>query len=622
MDRQTPPLVAAPWLHVAPLLVAAACWSDEGPTSLPGAGQHLYVTNYSLAPGVMVYGPGASGNVVPIRTITGHNTALENAAGIARDAAGTLYVANPPHNPPYGGSITVYAPEASQNAVPIRTITGGGTGLYNPRGIAVDRAGHVYASNTYTVTVYAPGASGNAPPIRTIESYFQVGGVALDSAGNVYVSSRGGIAVYAVAAEGATPIRTIAGSNILLQCPAGMGLDAAGELYVADPCGGSISVYAPESDGNAAPVRTIAGSNTGLNGPFAVALDAAGNVYVTNTGGYTANAGSVTVYAPGASGNAPPVRTLAGCNTGIGYPWGPRGVALDPDGNVYVTAHVPAFGITAYMTTTSGTPVLTHTITGCNTELNGPLGIARDAADNLYVANLLPSTITVYAPGASGDVVPIRTIAGANTGLNDPNGIALDAASNLYVANWPSSITVYAAGATGDVAPIRTITGLHTRLAFPTGIAVDAAGRLYVANKGQNGNDATVTVYAAGATGDVSPIATITGNLFAGPTYPQRIAVDGGGRVYLADAVYPAPVVRVYAPDETGKFALRDTIAGSNTGLTGFIEGIALDSVRQIYVASGKDILVFAPNARGNVAPLATVGGANSGLSGPTYLTF
>ena len=609
------------WLHIASLLAAASS-CNEGPTSAVGASGPLHVANFSLAPGVMVYAAGASGDVIPIRTIAGSNTALTNAAGIARDATGNVYVTNPPRDPGSGGSITVYAPWADGNAAPIRTITGDRTGLDRPVGIELDTAGYVYVANTYAVTVFAPGASGSVAPISTIESYAQIGGIALDTAGNLYVASRDVVTVYAAANRNPAPIRTIAGSHAGLGCPAGLGLDASGELYVANPCSGSITVYAAGADGDATPTRTIAGSNTGLNGPSAITLDAARNVYVTNAGGYLANAGSVTVYAAGASGNATPIRVIAGCNTGIGYPWGPRGVALDAAGNVYVAAHTPAFGMMSFAATASGNVTPTRTITGCNTGLNGPLGITRDSAGNLYLANHLPSTITVYASWASGNAAPIRTIAGASTKLNDPTGIALDAAGNLYVANWPGSITVYAAGATGNVAPIRLIAGLHTQLAYPTGIAVDARGRIYVANKGGNGIGVSVTVYPPGATGDATPTAVITGSSLTGPSYPQGIAVDAGGRVYLADAAYPAPAIRVYAPDETGKLAPTATIAGSNTGLGDFVEGIALDIAGRLYVASGNAILVFASNATANAAPLAIIGGVNTGLSGPTYLTF
>lgn len=46
------------------------------------------------------------------------------------------------------------------------------------------------------------------------------------------------------------------------------------------------------------------------------------------------------------------------------------------------------------------------------------------------------------------------------TGLSEPQQVALSGAANIYVTNRSAnpSITVYAAGPTGDVAPMRTIT--------------------------------------------------------------------------------------------------------------------------------------------------------------------
>src|SRR5438094_7993262 len=52
----------------------------------------------------------------------------------------------------------------------------------------------------------------------------------------------------------------------------------------------------------------------------------------------------------------------------------------------------------------------------------------------------------------------------------------------LYVANYDgSSVTAYAAGATGNATPTATIAGSNTGLNHPSGIALDAAGQLYVA---------------------------------------------------------------------------------------------------------------------------------------------
>ena len=104
-DRRPSSLVTVRWLHIALLLAVCSC--NQGPNSPVRENGPLFVTDFSLAPGVVVFAAGASGDVIPIRTLAGDNTALSNATGIARDAAGTLYVANPPLNPVGGGSITV-----------------------------------------------------------------------------------------------------------------------------------------------------------------------------------------------------------------------------------------------------------------------------------------------------------------------------------------------------------------------------------------------------------------------------------------------------------------------------------------------------------------------------------
>jgi len=114
----------------------------------------------------------------------------------------------------------------------------------------------------------------------------------------------------------------------------------------------------------------------------------------------------------------------------------------------------------------------TATIAGGNTGLDNPAGIALDGAGNIYVTNATSHSITVYAAGASGNATPTTTIAGGNTGMFIPVGIALDGAANIYVANARSnfgvgSITVYAAGASGNATPMATIAGGNTGLNQP-----------------------------------------------------------------------------------------------------------------------------------------------------------
>src|SRR5436309_2555012 len=463
------------WFGLAPLLIIAlACSSREGPSAPPG-GQALYVVN-SGANSVAAYAPGASGDAAPTAVIHGgSNTGLNGPQGIALDAAGNIYVAN------YGvGTVTVYAPGASGNAAPTATIGGSNTDLSYPVGIALDTTGRIYVANASTndnITIYAPAASGNA-----------------------------------------TPIATIAGANTGLSGPIGLAFAPAGRLYVTNDAG-SVTVYAAGASGNVAPIATIGGSsstdNTGLNYPVGIARDGAGRLYVTNPGPNT-----VTVFAAGASGNATPATTISTISPAnqTGYP---TGIALDPAGNVYVTnnqyratGHGMYPSVTVYASGASGTAAPTRTITGAHTGMNGPVGIARDAAGNLYVANAgnsccgLGNSITVYGAGARGDAAPTATIVGGNTGLDAPSGVALDAAGHLYVANADgNSITVYGSRATGNATPSATIRGGGTGLNRPVGIALDAAGRIYVANSGDN----SITVYAAGASGNAAPLLTIAG---------------------------------------------------------------------------------------------------------------
>ena len=91
-------------------------------------------------------------------------------------------------------------------------------------------------------------------------------------------------------------------------------LDAAGQIYVTNFRGPSVTIYSAGADGDAAPVRTIDGASS-LRLPVGIALSSAGEIYVANYGGQ-----SITVFAAGASGNATPVRVIGGANTGLRDP--------------------------------------------------------------------------------------------------------------------------------------------------------------------------------------------------------------------------------------------------------------------------------------------------------------
>jgi DNA-binding beta-propeller fold protein YncE len=82
---------------------------------------------------------------------------------------------------------------------------------------------------------------------------------------------------------------------------------------VSDSTGVHVSEFAARAGGDVAPLRTIEGSATGFTGKIAsgLAVDpVTGDLYVMVEGPRFAAAGAVEVFAPGASGNAAPLRTF------------------------------------------------------------------------------------------------------------------------------------------------------------------------------------------------------------------------------------------------------------------------------------------------------------------------
>src|SRR6202035_2159799 len=129
----------------------------------------VWSSNYNDST-VTEYGPGASGDAAPIRTLAGAATGLDRNDDISLMPDGTLYVGNLQSSTGYG-TVLVFAPGASGDVAPEAVVTGPATGLGTVvDGVGVDATGMLYADNsvTGTIEVFAPGASGNVAPLRTI----------------------------------------------------------------------------------------------------------------------------------------------------------------------------------------------------------------------------------------------------------------------------------------------------------------------------------------------------------------------------------------------------------------------------------------------------------------------
>ena len=225
---------------------------------------------------------------------------------IAVDAHGRIFVANDYGGYDAHGNITVYPAGSDGDVRPIATIggtrTGDNTGLNEPVGLGFDSAGNLYVLNQSggpdtdgSITVYPPDANGNVAPKATIAN-------------------------------------DVKDKRTKFQSPAGMALDSAGNIYVANAgstndSSDSITIYAAGKFGDVAPIAIISGSHTGLNLPHGIGIDSDGKIYVANDGSDNKGIDTVTVYERGSTGDAKPIATISGSLTGLK---GPGGLAVGP----------------------------------------------------------------------------------------------------------------------------------------------------------------------------------------------------------------------------------------------------------------------------------------------------
>ena len=345
----------------------------------------------------------------------------------------------------------------------------------------------------------------------------------------------------------------------------------------------------------------------------------------------------VTAYPIDASGDVAPTAVTTDMAV-------PSGIARDASGRIYVTNNATNT-VTVYAAGANGNVPPIATIGGAKTQLSDPTGIALDASGKIYVLNRADNrkrNIKVYPPlGTNTGILneaPITDIAGSKTRLDDPTGIALDSQGNIYVANIlggpvvpntedSGTVTVYAAGSSGNIAPIATISGAATGLAYPAGIALDSSGNIYVANE-LTGNTSSsledypsITVYPAGSKGNASPIAVIAGDN-TGLDYPQGIALDSGGNLYAKGYVeYVGDTINAYPAGSNGNVSPAATIVGADTGLDG-PDGIALDSGGNLYVSNGYggpvgggSVTIYPAGSNGDAVPIATITSSFTGIS-------
>jgi hypothetical protein len=179
-----------------------------------------------------------------------------------------------------------------------------------------------------------------------------------------------------------------------------------------------------------------------------------------------------------------------------------------------------------------------------------------------------------------------------------------------------SAVHSFALGASGNATPLSSITGSATGLLGTTAVAIDPNGRVYVASYANN----KIAEFAYGTNGNIAPSSVIIG-ANTGLSYPEALAIAGSGKLYVAD--YNTQTITVYAAGASGNATPVATITGSSTGLSGPI-ALTFDSVGHLWVVNygNTSLTEYAAGANGNVKPLATISGGATGLNGPEGMTF
>lgn len=281
---------------------------------------------------------------------------------------------------------------------------------------------------------------------------------------------------------------------------------------------------------------------------------------------------------------------------------------------VWLTDSYVGNAIVRFGSNASGNTPPTQAIRGAAS----PGGAAFDAAGGLYVAEDNHS-IAYYAPGTLASGIPARLISGPSAHLCDPSGVAVQGGL-LYVADGCGRVLVYSATANGtSVSPLQEISGPSTNLVSPCSIAVDGSGNIYVADRAPNG---TIVVFAPGTTGNATPQLTIP------DAYPgsgiQGLALDSQRNLYASEGTAIVVYANALANNQTTPSY---QITGGSTQLASS-QGLAIDASDALWVANdapplAQSLIKFTPGASGNVAPAQTISGPATGITfTPNYWAY
>jgi len=506
----------------------------------------------------------------PNPTLPALSAQLCAPSGVFVDSAGDVFIDD---------SYNSVIDEITAGSANITTVAGTGTAgfsgdtgaatsaeLNTPNNIFVDSSGDIYIADTNNFVIREVAAS--TSDINTVVGNNTLGdsgdgglatnaqlnipeGVFLDSSGDIFVADSFNSVIREVVASSGN-IQTVAGNpktpctvgsanypacgdsgaalSAQFNSPSSIALDAAGDIFIADPflnririvtaSTGNVSNFAGSPNGTACVPANYstcgdggAATSAELFQPFGIALDAAGNLFIADTDDQTVrvvNNGTAALVLAGVTIQPGAIATVAGNATQCSSASSPCG-----DGGPSTSAN-----------------------------LNFPNAVFVDSSENVYIADTGDNRIRVVnTSAASTNVASIAIPAGAiatiaGTGLEgysgdgaaatsaklaSPSGLFVDASGNIYFsdsANFVIREVISSTGFIGTIAGNNTQgfsgdggSSLSAQINAPLGIFGDSASDIYIADT------------------DNSRIRKLTPNTTSQPsaTPPQAQTVSAGG---------------------------------------------------------------------------------------------
>jgi len=263
--------------------------------------------------------------------------------------------------------------------------------------------------------------------------------------------------------------------------PRGIAIDQLGNIYVADSLNHRVEKLSCTGQLLASIGGQIGTGDGQFYEPWGLAVDAVGFVYVADTWNHRiqkldSDLKFVAKWGENAESGLDP-------RANAGKFYGPRGIAVAPDGTLYVTdtgnKRVQHFDADGRFLGVFGGPG------SGEGQFSEPVGIAIDDTGNIYVADTWNRRVQKF--DAQFHFIAQYPVPGwESVGILDKPYLAVGQDGSFFVTD-PENSRLLQFGANGDLlATINRLGSDKTSFNLPIGIAVDASGSLYVADSKNN----------------------------------------------------------------------------------------------------------------------------------------